>query len=99
MNNSLLKIFLLSISLIFAGYIVAKGLTEDNADKKLIEKIPDKNFTAETLSQLSAHSFSNHFIESNVKTNIHKRVKVRRGTRRRIFIDLDNDGVADDRDL
>ena len=96
MKNTLLKYFLLSISIAFAGYIVAKGITKDNADKKLIEKLSEKSLTAENLLKISNCNLSNKFI---TEINTNKHVRIRRGKRRKIFIDIDNDGVADDRDL
>lgn len=101
MKKNVLKIVILTASIIFAGYIIATEISEKSADKNLIKCFPAKSLTPECVLRVAGCNIikTNSNIKINSTTNKVKHIKVRRGKRRRIFIDLDNDGIADDRNL
>jgi len=101
MKKNVLKSVALTAIIIFAGYIVAKEITENTADKNLIKYFPEKFLTPENVMRISGCKIvkTNLNYKINSNTNKIKHAKIRRGSKRRIFIDIDNDGIADDRDL
>jgi len=101
MKKNIFRIIILATAMIFAGYIIAKEINKNTADENLIKCFPENILTPLKVMRISGCKIAETNMNKNINsaTNKIKRVKVRRGTKRHIFIDLDNDGIADDRDL
>ena len=99
MKKNILKLIAFTIMIVFAGYIVATEITGNKADNNLIKCFPDKSLTPENVMRISGCKIVKTNLNYKINTNKIKHVKLRRGTKRHIFIDLDNDGIADDRNL
>ncbi len=73
---------------------------------EIIKQLPDKTFTVSKLLELTQELSTNNnqqiILDTNTVTSVKttKKVRRKRGIKRnRLFIDLDGDGVSDDRNL
>ena len=90
---------------IFICLLVA-GIEKTGIEAEIIKQLPDKTFTVSKLLELTEEPSTNNIRKINLNTNAVTSVKSIKKTRRkrgikrnRLFIDLDGDGVADDRNL